>query len=106
MSVVSRILWWSLKILLFPVLVTIREAIRHAPKRMRARILEAIHEEADLLFYEGRFEDLGRQCSVGLRYFPDDAKLHSMGAMALAGTDPEKSTEMAKRATKLSSGSL
>lgn len=106
MSVVSRILWWSLKILLFPILITVREAIRHAPKRIRTRILGALHKQADLLFYEGRIEDLGVRCSVGLKCFPDDAKLHSMYAIALADTDPEKSTEMAKRATELSSGSL
>lgn len=81
MSVVRRVLWWSLRIVLFPILLAVREAIRHAPKRMRDRLLGAAHEEADRLFYLGQFEELRQHCSGALKCFPDDAKLHSMYAI-------------------------
>lgn len=95
-------LWRLLTLPLVPFFVAIKLAVRIAPERM----LNSMHEEADLLFYQGQFEELGKFCEGVIALFPNDPKLHSMYAIALADSDPDKAADMARRAVTLSSGSL
>jgi hypothetical protein len=89
------------KIARYPRYVLFKGFKRLVPDSM----VHEMHKEADWIFYQGRFDELAKFCESAVALFPDDARLHSMYAIALADTDPDKAAEMAKRAISLS-GSL
>jgi hypothetical protein len=90
-----RVIRWPLGTILAILTSPIWVPVRLGARFRRERTLKGFHDEADLLLYQKRWEELADFCEGSLWFFPGDEKLTLVWAMALAETDPAKAAELA-----------